>query len=298
MGMMWRDLSGSQRLRIRACLASLAVITLLFARPLSQLASVALQNNLHSYIPLVPVITVYLLMIQRRPHLANYSSSGAATAVFAAAGAAGTAAALIFRETLSTNDYLCLAIAGYVAFLEAATFLFLGSRWMTAAAFPMSFLVFMIPLPDLAVYWFEHGLVLASADAAAFLFEVTGTPLLRDGTVLALPGIVLRVAQECSGIRSSWVLFITSLVASHLLLRSPWRRAALVALVIPLGIIRNAFRILVIGLLCVYVGPHMVDSPIHRRGGPVFFALSLVPFFLMAIWLHRQESKHAARSIN
>ena len=31
-----------------------------------------------------------------------------------------------------------------------------------------------------------------------------------------LPGIVLRVAEECSGIHSSWVLFITSLVASHL----------------------------------------------------------------------------------
>ena len=61
------------------------------------------------------------------------------------------------------------------------------------------------------------------------------------------------------------------------------------AFVIPLGILRNGFRILVIGLLCVHVGPHMIDSPIHHRGGPIFFALSLVPLFLLVWWLRRQE---------
>ena len=165
---------------------------------------------------------------------------------------------------------------------------------MAAAAFPMSFLIFMIPLPDAAAYWLERGLVVASAHAAAFLFGLTGTPFWRDGTYIGLPGIVLHVAQECSGIRSSWVLFITSLLASHLLLTTGWRRAALVALVLPLGIVRNAIRIVVIGLLCVNVGPHMIDSEIHRRGGPVFFAASLVPLFLAAIWLRRQEGRHAA----
>jgi exosortase/archaeosortase family protein len=65
----------------------------------------------------------------------------------------------------------------------------------------------------------------------------------------------------------------------------------LVAFVIPLGILRNGFRILVIGLLCVRVGPHMIDSDIHRRGGPLFFALSLVPLFLLLWWLRRQEQR-------
>jgi exosortase/archaeosortase family protein len=86
-------------------------------------------------------------------------------------------------------------------------------------------------------------------------------------------------------------LFITSLLASHLFLRSPWRRIVLVAFVIPLGNLRNGFRILVIGLLCVHVGPHMIDSIIHRQGGPLFFALSLVPLFLLLWWLERQERK-------
>jgi len=168
-------------------------------------------------------------------------------------------------------------------------FLFLGVKWMSAAAFPVAFLIFLAPLPDAAVHFLETASVLASADVSAFLFRITGTPLLRDGQVFALPGIVIQVAQECSGINSSWVLFVTSLVASQLFLQSPWRRVILVAFVFPLAIVRNSVRILTIGLLCVHVGPHMIDSFIHHRGGPIFFALSLIPLFLLLVWLRHQE---------
>ena len=160
---------------------------------------------------------------------------------------------------------------------------------MAAAAFPFAFLIFMVPLPDGIVDLLETASKLASAEAAALFFSIAGTPVLRDGTVFQLPGIVIQVAQECSGIRSSWVLFITSLLASYLFLRSPWRRAVLVLLVIPLAILRNGFRILVIGLLCVQVGPQMIHSVIHHQGGPIFFALSLIPLFLLLWWLRRGE---------
>jgi exosortase len=162
---------------------------------------------------------------------------------------------------------------------------------MASAVFPVSFLIFMVPMPDAILNILEQGSVLASADMAAFFFDASGTPLLRDGTVFALPGIVLEVARECSGIRSSWVLFITSIIASHLFLDGPWRRLVLVAFVIPLAIVRNAFRILVIGLLCVHVGPHMIDSVIHHRGGPIFFAISLVPMLALVAWLRRGEHR-------
>src|SRR5437879_4820118 len=96
------------------------------------------------------------------------------------------------------------------------------------------------------------------------------------------------VAKECSGIRSSLVLVITSLLAANMFLRTTWRRALLVGAVIPLGLLRNGLRILVISLLCVHIGPEMIHSAIHRRGGPVFFALSLVPLFAM-LWLFRRQ---------
>ena len=162
---------------------------------------------------------------------------------------------------------------------------------MRTVCFPVAFLYFMVPLPDAFVHWMETMLKLGSAEIAGWFFEISGTPVLRDGVIFQLPGITLEVAQECSGIRSSWVLFITSVVASYLLLHSPVRRAVLLAVVIPLAILRNGFRILVIGLLCAHIGPHMIHSVIHESGGPLFFALSLVPLFLLLWWLRKGEAK-------
>ena len=254
-------------------------------------------SDLHSHILLVPFISAYLVFIQRDRLPRNYSSSSGAAGFFFVIGLVALVAGWLARRSdhpLSHNDDLALTIFSFIALLMAAGFAFLGRHWMKSTAFPFFFLLFMIPLPDQAVDWLETASKLASAEAAHLFFSVSGIPYMRDKLLFYLPNIVLEVAQECSGIRSSFVLFITSLLAAHLFLTQPWRRALLVAVVIPLGILRNGFRILVIGLLCVEVGPHMIHSVVHRRGGPLFFALSLIPLFLLLWWLRKGEAKQGA----
>lgn len=284
-------MSRPQRLRIAGWATSAGLLTLAFVQPLAQLGGHALRNDLHSHILLVPLIVGYLLYAPVRPHPAAYRTSMAGALVLGAAGVAAISAAVAWRETLSVNDGLALTSLAYVSLVAAAGFAFMGLPWMRAAAFPLAFMIFLVPMPDRVVYWLENASVLASADAAGLFFSVSGTPVFRDGTVFALPGIALEVARECSGIRSSWVLFITSVLASGLFLKRPWHRMILVAFVIPLAVIRNGFRILTIGLLSVHVGPHMIDSPIHRQGGPIFFAMSLVPLFLLLWWLRHREQR-------
>ena len=287
----WRILSRSQRVRLSGCAGCLAFLTLLFIQPLTRLVLYASHSDLHSHILLVPFISAYLLRISPG-RLTAYHSSIAGTVAAGGIGIAALAAGIAWRSDLSVNDELALLALAYVSFVAADGFLYLGAKWMGARAFPVAFLIFMVPLPDAAVNWLEKASMLASAEAAAMFFNVFGTPLVRHRTVFELPGIAIQVAQECSGIRSSWVLFISGLLASHLFLRTRWRRAALVAFLIPLGILRNGFRIFVLGMLCVHIGPWMIDSPIHHQGGPLFFALSLVPLFLLLWWLRRQERRN------
>jgi exosortase/archaeosortase family protein len=91
------------------------------------------------------------------------------------------------------------------------------------------------------------------------------------------------------------VLFVVGLVASNMFLKATWARVVLVAFIVPLAIVRNSVRILTVGLLCVHIGPHMINSYIHRRGGPIFFALSLVPLFALLLFLKRQgEARRSA----
>jgi exosortase C (VPDSG-CTERM-specific) len=270
----------------------IALTTMAFVQPLAVLVLRAADSELLSYIPMVPFVAGWLLYIRRRSLSKAYCSSIRWATALGILGCAGVGASIGSRPILSANDSLALMILGYICVVAAGGFLFLGSKWMVAAAFPLTFLIFLVPPPEATVSWLETASVKGSADVAALFFRMTGTPFLRDATVFALPGIVIQVAQECSGIRSSWVLFITSLLGANMFLERPWRRVILVVFVIPLAIIRNGFRILVISLLCVHIGPHMIDSVIHHRGGPLFFALSLLPLFFLLSWLRRQELAH------
>ena len=269
----------------------------MFAGPLVALLKLALGSDLHSHALLIPFISAYLLHTQRERLPAIYQANiGSGVALTVLSGVTAAFALGLFGKAPEGTAYVSTMMLALVGLINAGGFLFLGSNWMRAAAFPMTFLVFLAPLPEVWESALENGLKLASSEASAILFEISGTPFLRDGNIFQLPGIVLEVAQECSGIRSSYVLFITSIVAAQLFLHSPWRRIVLVGLVIPLGIIRNGFRILVIGLLCVHVGPEMIHSIIHRRGGPLFFALSLIPLFLI-LWLLRRGDRAAGSTL-
>jgi len=282
----------TQRGRLFGCLCSFALLTGAFIKPLFSLAVHAAATALDSHILLVPFISAYLIFARRERLPAVRGSSNLFGIAFLAAGLASLAMAWSLGASgrrISQNDLLALMSLSYVCLLTATGFLFLGRKWMASVAFRIAFLIFMVPLPDSAVEWLETTYKLASADAAHLFFVLSGTPVSRDGTVFQLPGIVFEVGQECSGIHSSLALFITSLIASYLFLKSPWRRTVLVALVIPLGIIRNGFRIWVIGLLCVHLGGQMIHSIIHTHGGPLFFALSLVPLVLLLEYLRRQE---------
>jgi exosortase/archaeosortase family protein len=106
-----------------------------------------------------------------------------------------------------------------------------------------------------------------------------------------MPGLSVEVAEECSGIRSTVVLFITSLLAGQFFLNRAMHRAIIALMIIPLGIFRNALRIGTISLLTVHVDPGVIHGPIHKSGGPPFFVLSLIPLFLELFWFRRRERK-------
>jgi exosortase C (VPDSG-CTERM-specific) len=296
----WANGSPTSRARIVGFFSFVFLLTAVFVKPLFSLATHAAHSELDSYTVLVPFISAYLIYTRRKQIPNEYGSSPWAI-VPALAGLAALAIALSLHRSagsLSDHDYLSLLALSFVCLLTAGGFLFLGGKWMLSTGFPFAFLIFMAPMPDAMANTLETASKLASAEATNVFFNITATPVLRDGTVFQLPNITIQVAQECSGIRSSWVLFITSLLAANLFLNSTWRRAVLVAFVIPLGIVRNGLRVFVIGVLCVHFGPDMIHSIIHRRGGPIFFAFSLIPLFLLLWWLRRGEVARNDRGKN
>jgi exosortase C (VPDSG-CTERM-specific) len=254
---------------------------------------------LYSYVLLVPAVSLYFAWQRRddvqagggQTHNLAWWPLGAGIGLLLWYGSAR-----LSGEQWATQNYLAATISAWLLFGAAICIRLLDTSKLRALAFPLGFLVFMVPLPVMAETGLEAFLQQGSALAARLCYSLAGMPYMYENLTFHLPAINLQVAPECSGIHSSIVLFITSVVAGNMFLRSPWKRAVFLFAVIPLGLLRNGFRVFVIGELCVHVGPEMINAWIHRRGGPVFFLLSLVPLFLLLYWLHRSERRAKERS--
>jgi exosortase C (VPDSG-CTERM-specific) len=269
-------------------------VCLAFCQPLASLAAFAREQDIYSHILLIPFISGYLVWTDR----ATYDGKSAPNRLLAG-WLVGVGLATIglywglraVGQQLGQATSLALSTGSFLCFLWGVSCWVVGRNAMRSLAFPLGFLIFMVPLPELVLNGIEAFLQSGSAWCAEVFISLLGTPLYRQDLVLQLPGINLQVAPECSGIHSSYALLITSVLAGRFFLRSALSRTVLALAVVPLALVRNGFRIFTIGELCVHISPDMINSWIHHHGGPVFFALSLVPFFGLLLGLIKWERR-------
>ncbi len=270
---------------------ALVLLSSAFWQVLVELLSASRRDDLFSHIPFVPVVSL-ILARRSQEAMGTRQASPLLAAIVGGLGIFLLAAAWWWGKSAgnaSPLDVLSLQTAALLCAVLAAGLGFLGREAVRQAGFAWAFLLFMIPLPPGPEDWLAGFLQHGSAIAAGWFFELSGIPFRKEDLLFHLPGITLRVAPECSGIRSTLILFMTSLVAGQIMLERKWQRLLLAALVIPLGIARNAFRIAFLGWLCVRYGPEMIHSAIHRQGGPVFFALSILPLVGIVLLLRRRS---------
>jgi exosortase C (VPDSG-CTERM-specific) len=281
-----RSLDSRKRIRSFICLTLLLMAA--FSIPLWQLVRYAFQSDLQSHILLAPFISFFLFYISKKASVGEPSPLPSALA--AVGGVAALVAYLVWGRSgrINLNDALVLSTFSFYCFLIAIALGTLGWSKLRPHRFALAFPAFIVPLPLAFTNSLSVALQYASAELLDVTLRLTGMPVFRDGLTFQMAGLTIFVAEECSGIRSTLVLFITSLLAAHLFLHSRWKKVVFVLCVFPLGVLRNAFRITSISWLTVNVDSGIIDSPLHHRGGPVFFVLSLIPLFAL-LWLFRRS---------
>lgn len=258
-----------------------------FAQPLWTLLQFSLSSEQYSHIILIPVVTLALLYQERSKVFSRISGDRILGGCVLATGCLLHAGYLSGSSSLSRNDQTSWAVFSVVTIWLGLFLFFYGRIPFRMARFPLLFLYLMVPIPDAALFSVITVLQHASAETTDVLFRLTGMTVYREGLVFALPGITIEVARECSGIRSSMALFITSLLAGHMFLQARWSRLALYVAVLPITIFKNGLRILFLSSYAVYVDPTILDSAAHRRGGIPFFGLALL-FLGAVLWVLRK----------
>lgn len=191
-------------------------------------------------------------------------------------------------EMAATSGIAQLSVGMFalVIWWIASVLLCFGLTILGAFLFPLCFLLLIIPIPEFALSRIVEFLQQQSALAARIMFRLIRVPATQDGIMVSIPGLDIEVARECSSIRSSLMLVVTTMVFAHLFLRSWRRKALLLAAAIPLSVAKNGLRIFTIAELGTRVDPGFLNGKLHHHGGIVFFGVSVVAMIAL-LWLLR-----------
>lgn len=255
---------------------------LVFGSYFRALIRLSLGDERYSHILLIPFISASLLYLQRSNIFVDprYCFSRSALLLIA-----GVALFRLAKMQLSTdlNDDLSVSTLAIILVWMAGFVLCYGAKSFQTSLFPLLFLLLMIPIPTFALNSITSVLQNASAIVSYVLFRLFSVPVFWQHFKFLLPGVTIEIAAECSGIRSSLALFITSILTGYVFLQFTWRRVFFSLLTIPVVILKNAIRIVTISCLGVYVDQSFLHGRLHRYGGLPFSLLSLailIPFLL------------------
>jgi exosortase len=254
--------------------------------------TLALRNDQYTHILLILPVSLALIFLEspflKWPSLEGISTpSIRAGSVFLTIAVLAAIFTVVRSSTLPLDVQLSIRMFALVLFWIGTCIVSLGSRAARALLFPLCFLFWLVPFPSSLLNAVVTLLQQGSALTAHALFSAVGVPVSQDGVVLNIPGLTVEVSQECSSIRSSSMLLVTTMVLAQVLLRSPWRKALVIAVAIPLSIAKNGLRIFTISMLGTHVDPGYLTGRLHHQGGIVFFMIALATIFLL-IWLLRR----------
>jgi exosortase len=261
-----------------------ALVLILYGRVLGSMALQWWSDANYGHGFLVPVFAAYIFWRERnsRREVSIQSSNWGLAIMLSAIGLLilGTLGAEHFTARIS----LLILISGIIVFL-------IGWHALLSVAFPMGYLVFMIPLPAIIYYQLTFPLQLLASRLGANGLVALGVPTVREGNLLILPNVTLEVVEACSGVRS--LLSLLAVVVGYVYLSEPsiWKRFILVAATFPIVIFSNGFRLVATGVLSFFFGSGVESGWAHTGLGLAFFAIAFLSILSVHSLLRRFKGK-------
>ena len=177
-----------------------------------------------------------------------------------------------------------ITIVGFFCGVYGLMGLAWGPAFLRATFFPFVLFGFMVPLGSFtgAVTW--HLRLLVTNLVVLIGNYVFGADVAAVGTQLVNPTMQYQydVAVPCSGMRSLIAITLIAVVYAYVAIRGFWPRVALLAAAVPLAVIGNTFRMLLI-ILASQLGGQSWGNFVHED--TIFSMTPYVPAILGLIWL-------------
>ena len=245
-------------------------------------------NYAHGFF--VPFMAAYLARRRWARFLAAPRRPSAAGIVLVVAGSLVYLAGVLGAELFTMRASLIIVLAGILLALE-------GPERLRVMAFPIAFMLFMIPLPYVIYYRLTFPLQLESSRMAAAVLTAAGLPVVREGNVLHLEGYSLEVVTACSGLRSIMSLGAIGVFLADLFRMRPAGLLLYTVLIVPVAMAANVARLVVTAVLATLAGQETAESFLHELSGVVLFVTGVLSLVLIAgviRWIERRRSGRPA----
>lgn len=226
--------------------------------------------------PIVLIVALYLLW-QRWGQLQQLAARPAPIA-----GGASLLLGCLLYALGRSQDILIFEVGSQIPVLAGLILLEWGWRGIRLSAFPLFFLIFMVPLPGTFVDAATASLKAHVSVIAEHLLYGAGYPIARNGVVLTIGQYQLLVADACSGLHSMFSLSAMGLLYFYLIKHSSWlRNGILIAAILPMAFAANIVRVLVLVLVTYHFGNDAAQGFIHSFAGVLLFIVALLGLMLL-----------------
>lgn len=239
------------------------------------------SDNSHAFI--VPLISMYFVW-QRKNAL---QLTPIATSVW---GGGLLVVSLLLYVLSSAGGLAFPARVAMVTSLFGLVWFCLGKEFIQKLAFPIAFLLFMVPVPYSLISLVSLPLQLMATDVSAALIGKCSIPVYREGNMLYFIQTQLEVAEACSGVRSIMSLTMISLIFCYLSRDGWWRKTILVIAAIPIAIVANIFRVTGTGVLAHFYGDGVARGFLHEFSGIAIFVFGFAALFAVFFFLNRKTT--------
>lgn len=157
---------------------------------------------------------------------------------------------------------------------------FRGFPALRAVAFPIFLLVFMIPLPwlDRIGFWLQSF----AARSSAWIVDLLGLEVTRTGSQIELENAAFEIDMACSGMHSLIALLALGAIFAYVLRGSFCRKSILFLLAIPVAILVNLLRLVIILLIGNAWSEEVAMDYFHDWASPVLFLMAIVVMVIVA----------------
>lgn len=219
---------------------------------------------------LIPVVSLWAVWHRRRelraaPRRVNRIGLGVVVA------------ALVLHWLGAKAQQVRLSLFGLIALIWGVPFYLYGWTVAKQLLFPVSYLIFCVPLNFLDSVTFPLRLMVTSISAG--ILNGLGLAVRRSGSAiysLTEGGFQFDVADPCSGLRSLIAMTALTAVYAFLTQKTLWRKWLLFLASVPLAIIGNIARITTVALVAEAFGQDAAVGLYHDYSGYIVFSVAIL----------------------